>query len=147
MGETEPRGTNRLAFCGRPAKLPAVQAPLAILLYEKIMPGSQLINRLQDLGYRVQTVTDADALLPHAEREKPLVVLADLFSRENKVFSAIARLKQNSATSHVPVIAFSADGDLSLHPVARDAGAALVVTEAAITHHLPQLLEQALTEF
>ena len=31
--------------------------PLALVFYEKLMPGSQLVNRLQDLNYRVQAVT------------------------------------------------------------------------------------------
>ena len=121
--------------------------PLAILLYEKLMPGSQLMNRLQDLGYRVQTVTDADALPALAGREKPLIVVADLFSAQNKVCAALARMKQDLATAHIPVIAFSARHDEAVHAAAREAGASLVVTEAAITHHLPQLLEQALTQF
>ena len=121
--------------------------PLAILLYEKLMPGSQLVNRLQDLNYRVQTVTDADALPPLAEREKPLVVVADLYSAQNKVCVALARLRQNPATAHIPVVAFSARNDEAQQAAAREAGATLVTTEAAITHHLPQLLDQALTEF
>ena len=121
--------------------------PLAILLYEKLMPGSQLVNRLQDLNYRVQTVTDADALPPLAEREKPLVVVADLYSAQNKVCAALTKLRQNPATAHIPVVAFSSRNDEALHAAAREAGATLVATEAAITHHLPQLLDQALTEF
>ena len=32
--------------------------PLALVLYEKLLPGSQLVNRLQDLNYRVQTIAD-----------------------------------------------------------------------------------------
>ena len=32
--------------------------PLAILYYSNLMPGGQLANRLQDLGYRVQTMAD-----------------------------------------------------------------------------------------
>ena len=121
--------------------------PLAILLYEKLMPGSLLVNRLPELGYRVVTLNDADELLRCAEREKPLVVLADLFGARNKVCEAIARLKQNPATAHVPVVAYSCSQDESLHQAARQAGAALVTTEAAISQHLPQLLEQALTAF
>ena len=36
--------------------------PLALVVYEKLLPGTQLVNRLQDLHYRVQAVTDADTL-------------------------------------------------------------------------------------
>lgn len=121
--------------------------PLAILVYEKFMPGSQLANRLQDLKYRVQTLNDADALPATAEREKPIIVVADLFSARNKVRDAIGRLRQNPSTAHVPVIGFSGQGDANAQEEARQAGCNLVVTEAAIVHHLPQLLDQALTDF
>jgi CheY-like chemotaxis protein len=121
--------------------------PLAILLFERVLPGSQLVNRLQDLGYRVQTINDANLLVPRAEQDKPLVVLADLNSGQNTVLPAIANLTENPATAHIPVIAFSTNQDGFLPVAAREAGATLVVTEAAIAQHLPQLLDQALTSF
>lgn len=121
--------------------------PLALLLHEKLMPGSQLVNRVQDLGYRVETLHDAAALPERVEQTRPLFVLADLYSAQQQVCEAIARLKQNPATAHVVVVAYSTHNDAELHAAAREAGATLVVTEAAITHHLEQLLDQALTEF
>jgi len=54
--------------------------PLALVLYEKLMPGSQLVNRLQDLHYRVQPLADAGQLVACAEAEGPMLVLADLES-------------------------------------------------------------------
>ena len=81
--------------------------PLALVLYEKLLPGSQIVNRLQDLNYRVEVVTDP-ALLPNAaEQSKPLLVLADLDSTRENVCAALGRLKQNPATEHLPVIASS----------------------------------------
>jgi PleD family two-component response regulator len=121
--------------------------PLAILLYEKLMPGSQLVNRLQDLGYRVHTLNDPDRLVGEAEETKPMVVIADLFSGSNRVLLGLSRLRRHPPTSHIPVIAFSGEGDPKVQDAAREAGASLVVSEAAISHHLPQLLDQALTQF
>jgi CheY-like chemotaxis protein len=135
------------AFSANLANHSWMTEPLAILYYEKPIPGSQLVNRLQDLGYRVQILSEADALPLEAERAKPMVVLADLHSGQTQVLSALTRLRQNADTTHIPVIAFSASSEPSFLEVARQAGATLVVTEAAITHHLPQLLNQALTEF
>ena len=37
--------------------------PLALVVYEKLLPGSQLLNRLQDLNYRVQAIANADSLV------------------------------------------------------------------------------------
>ena len=118
--------------------------PLALVLYEKILPGSQLVNRLQDLQYRVQTISDAGLLVECAEQAKPLLVLVDLESSRNNVTPAIAQLKQHPATKHLPVIAFGADKKPDLQEAAKTAGVTLVVAEAAILSHLPQLLEQAL---
>ena len=63
--------------------------PLALVLYEKLLPGSQLVNRLQDLNYRVQTIADADRLVECAEQAKPMLVLADLESTRNNVCAAL----------------------------------------------------------
>ena len=119
--------------------------PLALLLYEKLLPGTQLANRLQDLGWRVQTIHDPAALLASAEEHKPLLVLADLVSTRSAVSDGIAKLRQNKSTDHIPVIAFSSDESLN-EPAAR-AGATLVVGDPAILQHLNQLMDQALSEF
>ena len=118
--------------------------PLALLLYEKLLPGSQLVNRLQDLHYRVEALSDADRLVECAEQSRPMLVLADLECAKDNVCAAIARLKQNEATRHLPVIVFSAESVEPRQEAARAAGATLVVTATAILNHLPQLLGQAL---
>ena len=118
--------------------------PLALLVYENLLPGSQLVNRLQDLKYRVQTLNDPATLVECAEQAKPMLVLADLESSRNDVCPAIARLKQNNATSHLPVIGILKEEGGPLQTAAQAAGVTLIVTEAAILNHLPLLLERAL---
>ncbi len=118
--------------------------PLALVVYERLLPGTQLVNRLQDLNYRVQTLADPARLVECAEQAKPLLVLADLGSRRNDVCAAIARLKQHPATKHLPVIAFGAENTPELQAAAQGAGVSLLVSETAIVTHLPQFLEQAL---
>ncbi len=118
--------------------------PLALVLYEKLLPGSQLVNRLQDLNYRVQTVSDTDLLLECSEQTKPMLVLADLRASHQDVCAAIARLKKNPATQHVPVIAFGDENVPDLQQAALAAGVTLIVSESALLNHLSQCLEQAL---
>jgi PleD family two-component response regulator len=118
--------------------------PLALVLYEKLLPGSQIVNRLQDINYRVQVIADADRLVECAEQAKPMVVLVDLQSMRNNANAAVARLRQNAATKHIPVIAFSGEGTDELQAGARAAGATLVVADMAILTHMPQFLDQAL---
>lgn len=118
--------------------------PLALVLYEKLLPGTQLVNRLQDMKYRVQTINDAEMLVECAEQAKPMVVLADLQSRRNNVCEAISRLRGHPATQHLPVIGFGVDGDESLQARGKSAGVTLMASDVALLGHLPQLLEQAL---
>ena len=117
--------------------------PLALILYEKLLPGTQLVNRLQDLNYRVQTLSDPGMLVQCAEQCKPLVVLVDLQPNSAKVRPAIASLRSTAATSHLPIIAFTTDS-VELENTGVQSGATLLVSEAAILNHLPQILEQAL---
>lgn len=118
--------------------------PLALVLYEKILPGSQLVNRLRDLNYRVQSLSDSAQLVQQAEEAKPMLVLADLNSSRNNVCEALAKLKQTPATQHLPVIAFGADHSPALETAARKAGVTLLVSDSAILTHLSQFLDRAL---
>ena len=118
--------------------------PLALVLYEKLLPGSQLVNRLQDLNYRVQTLADASKLTECAEQVKPLLVLADLESSKNNVCDAVKKLKQNPSTQHLPVIGIATEKAAELQSDAITAGVTLVVSDVAILNHLPQFLDQAL---
>ncbi|MCX8092277.1 MAG: hypothetical protein N3I86_15305 [Verrucomicrobiae bacterium] len=118
--------------------------PLALVLYEKLLPGTQLINRLQDLHYRVTAITQPDQLLDIATREGPMLLLADLASDHHDVCALIAAFRRHPATAHVPVLAFAERPDEALIDAARAAGATMVVSHAALQAHLPQLLDQVL---
>lgn len=119
--------------------------PLVLLLYEKLLPGTQLVNRLQDLGWRVQTLHEASALARMAEELKPMLVMADLVAARGSISDALGHLRRNTSTAHIPVIAFSTDE--SLHSAAARSGANLVVGDTALLQHLDQLIDQALTDF
>ena len=118
--------------------------PLALAFYESLLPGSQLVNGLQDLGYRVQTISDVRMLVLQCLQEKPLVVVADLAAANGDVCAAIRELKRNPETKHIPVIAFADLKNEKLRAVATSAGATIVAGSDAILDHLPQLLDQAL---
>jgi CheY-like chemotaxis protein len=117
--------------------------PLALVYYSNLMPGSQLSARLQDLGYRVHSVSAA-ALLPAAcESEMPLVVIAEL-SPPADACAAVARLKANPATQHIPVLGFARAPQAAAQTQAREAGVTLLAADAGIAEQLPQLLDQIL---
>jgi len=126
------------------SKLESMTQPLALVLYEKLLPGTQLVNRLQDLNYRVQTLAEPALLVETARQSRPMLVLADLEPAPDKVCGAISGLKQNAATQHLPVIAICGENAADSQAAARAAGATLVVSDGAIVGHLEQFLEQAL---
>jgi CheY-like chemotaxis protein len=119
--------------------------PLALVVYEKLLPGSQLVNRLQDLKYRVQTLSDPAQLSTVAVEAKPMLVFMDLeFAGGKDPYGAVKLLKENAGTSHIPVVGFIIEAKQETEERARAAGVTVVATEAVLLNHLPQLLEQAL---
>ena len=117
--------------------------PLALVYYANLLPGSQLANRLRDLGYSVQSLNTVAALAPACERDKPLLLVAEL-SPADQVCAAVAQLKSNAATQHISVLAFAAPHDEAIQAKAREAGVNLLAGTAAVVEHLPQLLDQIL---
>ena len=122
--------------------LPALK-PLALLCCSNSLLGGQLSVRLQDLGYRVQTVHDAATLQEQCEREKPLVLLVEVSARPGAC-AGIAQVRKSPATAHIPVLAFSASQDKALQTEAEQSGVTLLAGNAAVLEHLPQLLDQVI---
>lgn len=118
--------------------------PLALLLYKRLMPGSQIVARLQDLNYRVETIQEPEMLVEKAESAKPILVIADLKPSREALEAAISRLKKNPSTSHLPVLVFGDEATAPVESGPTVAGASLVVSDSAIVGYLPQLLEQVL---
>ena len=118
--------------------------PLALVCYERILPGSQLVNQLQDSGYRVEVVMDADDLPESARDQKPMLIFVDLASTTRDVPGVLNRILKAPDTQHLPIVAFFPEGSDDIETRARASGATLVVHESAVLTHLEQLLEQAL---
>ncbi|MEP6662575.1 MAG: hypothetical protein ABJC04_02820 [Verrucomicrobiota bacterium] len=118
--------------------------PLALVFYEKLLPGQQLVNRLQDLNYRVQAITDAIRLEAEVRQLKPLLLIAEFPADNPIVRNAIQNLKSDSETGHIPVLAYVGNTDMISSQNARQAGVNLIVSETGVLDQLPQLLEQLL---
>ena len=61
-----------------PFHLRRATQPLVLVNHQKLMPGSQLVDKLPDLNYRVQTVNDPAAFQSCALSERPLLAIVDL---------------------------------------------------------------------
>jgi CheY-like chemotaxis protein len=117
--------------------------PLALVFYERLMPGSQLVNRLQDLSYRVLSLNDASRLIATVQRESPLLLFIDL-AVPGDISGLIATIRSTPATAHLPIVGFAPEDAPALLTAARDAGANITVTESAVITYLSQLIDQAL---
>jgi CheY-like chemotaxis protein len=135
---------NFLHFAPTCPNLGGVTQPLVILLYERILPGSQLLNRFQDLGYRVQAISNPRLLVETAGQEKPLLAVVDMPFANGGAAAAIAELRADAATSHLPVIAIVPANDKAWEEKAVQARATLVAHDNAIVPHLDRFLQQAL---
>ena len=131
----------RFAFYSDRPQIQRVTQPLALVYYRKLMPGSQLVNRLQDLNYRVQPITEPDRLLNYARTEGPMVIFVEV--ELAATLKLIGRLRADAMTGHLPIVAFGSEAE-QIRQAAQSAGATLVVGETALLTHLPGLLEQAL---
>jgi len=121
-----------------------VTLPLALVFYEDLIPGSQLVNRLQDLQYRVQVVSKLEELAELAQHAGPLLIFADLVSNQGDVCDVIRKLRGQAGTAHIPVIGFADDTEEALQAAGRSAGATLVAADSALLTHLSQFIERAL---
>ncbi len=126
------------------SRSPVVIKPLALIFYENLLPGSRLVNRLADLGYRSQVVPVATAVVAAARREKPIVIIADLALRNGDFCGIIRELRADPDTIHVPVLGYADPKNEKLVDAAVAAGANLVAAEAGILDQLPQLLDHVL---
>ena len=118
---------------------------MAFIFYVQLLPGSQLTNRLIELGYRVQVVNELETLGKLLETEKPILMMAEVSPKTQKaVCNAVAMLKDNPKTKHIPVLAFSNKLDKALQEALLGAGVSLLAGNAAILDQLPSLLDQLL---
>ena len=116
--------------------------PLALIYYQKLLPGSTLANRLRDLNYRVHAAANLGELVSVSQTEGPMLLLIDASGEGEEVFDALRKLRSEAKTAHVPILAF-AETEPRLES-ARTAGATVAATDAAMGTHFEQLMEQAL---
>lgn len=118
--------------------------PLALVCYERLLPGSQLVNKLQDLGYRVLSIADASLLHPTAVKDKPMFAFIDLKMNRGDVYAAIKTVRADAETEHIPILGFSSPEEKNASKKALNAGANFVAQDDALLPQLPHLIEQML---
>lgn len=80
--------------------------------YEDVRP---ILRRwLEDFGCRVVEATNGREAVEVAKRERPDLILMDLFMPEVDGFAAALRIRQDEELKDVPIIAITAYGELGV---------------------------------
>lgn len=104
-----------------------------------LVSGARIRGAAQQAGLELRLVRSAEELERAAREESPRLVIVDLEARGDPA-GAIARLKAEPATVHLPVIAFSPHVKEDAIAAARAAGAERVLARGAFFRDLPHLL-------
>jgi CheY-like chemotaxis protein len=131
------------AFLVAGLHLGGVTQPLALVYFQRPLPGNQLVNRLQDLNYRVRSVGSAAELATQSKATGVMLVLADVEGAGLELIQKFRVLREDEATRHLPIVAF-ADSQTDLD-AAQTAGSTMAVDTTALLAHLSVVLDQALS--
>lgn len=116
------------------------ETPSILLVEEEPTLAELTAFRLELLGYIVTCVHSAEEALAAVDRQRPDVIVLDLFLPGIDGLELANRLSNDPRTSDIPLMAFSADGDLSRVQRAYAAG----VKEYLLVPYDPAVLEQKL---
>jgi len=109
-----------------------------------LLLGNQIVNRLQDLGYRVTSMPLSADLVKMLEDAKPMLLILDLNCKKFDALKGLAEIRQHESTAHIPILAFAPEAAKQLQVGAAAQGATLVASETAILEQLPTLLDRIL---
>lgn len=127
-----------------------MREPLALLFYEHLLTGSQLLNRLRDLGYRTEVVNEVEQLPTVMREKRPLLLFAELGVQGERLTRLIHQLRTAPETRHVPVLTWQEEGKSRaarrLAETARAAGATVLPPGRGLLAQLPLLLAQVLDQ-
>lgn len=130
------------AFLAMGLQFIGVTQPLALLYFQKSLSGNQLVNRLQDLKYRVQTVNTPAELAIQSRSHGVMLVVVDVEAAGQELLQILRNIREDETTRHLPVVAFAASkADLDS---AQQAGSTMAVDTTALLTHLSVVLDQAL---
>lgn len=116
-----------------------------ILVVEDNQMNRKLVETvLRPGGYRLLIALDGEEAISMATREQPDLILMDLKLPKLDGYQAIQRLKSQSETAHIPVIALTAYALPEERERARAAGCDAYITKPIDTRRFPDQVRQHL---
>lgn len=118
--------------------------PTALVVHDRLMPGSALANRLVDRGWRVHSRSGVDGLLEWMHSYRPMLLVIQLDLRGSDVCRLIQDLRAEARLTHIAVLAYGPLANGRLRESAIAAGAQVVAADSSILDQLPSLIDTAL---
>lgn len=87
-------------------------SPTILLVMDDPTLGAVTAFRLELMGYRVETVSSAEAAFDVLERETPGLILVDLMLDDSKGFHIAERLSNDERSAPIPLMGLSSNSDL-----------------------------------
>jgi DNA-binding NtrC family response regulator len=85
-----------------------------VLIYDDDQEILLLCKAILSKEYHVETLFRCENVINDITLLKPAIILMDLWIPETGGEKAIAEIKKNEATKHIPVILFSANADIAV---------------------------------
>lgn len=118
-----------------------------ILIVEDNSPNMRLIEMtLRPKGYRLLTATDGEEALDTATRNKPDLIIMDIYLPKVSGLEVTKRLRQMPAFNHVPIIAVTAHAMKGDKEKIIEAGCDAYLPKPINTRQLPEVVTEMLLQ-
>ena len=118
-----------------------------ILIVEDNSLNMRLIEMtLRSKGYRLLTATDGEEALDMATREKPDLIIMDIYLPKMSGLEVTKRLRQMPAFNHVPIIAVTAHAMKGDKEKIIEAGCDAYLPKPINTRQLPEVVTEMLLQ-
>lgn len=118
-----------------------------ILIVEDNSLNMRLIEMtLRSKGYRLLTATDGEEALDMATRNKPDLIIMDIYLPKVSGLEVIKRLRQMPAFNHVPIIAVTAHAMKGDKEKIIEAGCDAYLPKPINTRQLPEVVTEMLLQ-
>ena len=118
-----------------------------ILIVEDSPPNMRLIEMtLRPKGYELLKATDGEEALNIAIREKPALIIMDIYLPKVNGLEVTKELRQMSAFNHIPIIAVTAHAMKGDKEKIIEAGCDAYLPKPINTHQLPRVVAEMLRQ-
>ncbi|HEY7491960.1 MAG TPA: response regulator [Candidatus Tectomicrobia bacterium] len=107
---------------------------------------SKVHTTLQHLGLAATVITAPAALQAYLQHTTPALAVVDLTLRTGDAVYLISTIRATHGGQQCPILAFGSHVAVDLRQQALQAGAAHVVAKSEFARHLPDLIQQHVTQ-